>query len=151
MNFSSHGSYSIETQGNILLVDARGPFNDVTLAQYQLDMKEVCQQMHGQSWASLVTYYGSSIFTPEAEKSLIEITKYRIKHGMVANASVILNSSHADLQQMQLRRVYQSAELTFHVFSDIDSAKDWLTEYLADQPTSKLASTKNTAYYQYSL
>lgn len=150
MDFSSHGSYTIETQGNILFVDARGPFNEVTLTNYQLAMKEVCRLMNGHPWASLVTYHGNGIFTPEAEASLIEITKYRVKHGMVANASVIINCSHADLQQMQLRRVYQSASLPFHVFSDIDSAKVWLNEFLAEQPTNKLA-TNNASHYQHSL
>ncbi len=150
MDLAAHGSYTIEQQGNILLIDAKGPFNDVTLAKYKLDMKEVCQHMNGQPWASLVTYYGNSIFTPEAEKSLIEVTKYRVKNGMVANASVIIDSHHADLQQMQLRRVYQAADVLFHVFSDVGSANEWLNEYLANQRATML-STNNSAGYQLSV
>ena len=150
MNLSAHGSYSIEQQGNILLVDAKGPFNEVTLAQYHLDMKEVCQQMQGQPWASLVTYYGNSIFTPEAEACLIDVTKYRVKHGMLVNASVIINSNHADLQQMQLTRVYQSAGVLFHVFSDVERAKDWLVDFLDDQRTAMI-SKPYAARCQFSL
>jgi len=144
MDLAAHGSYTIERQGNILVVDARGPFNEEAIDRYQVDMKKVCQEMAGQPWASLVTYYGNSVFTPDAEQSLIEITKYRVKHGMVANASVIINSRHADLQQMQLRRVYQASDVTFHVFSDVGSAKEWLTEFLANQSTA-LLSNSNTA------
>lgn len=147
MDLAAHGSYTIEQQDNILLVDARGPFNDVILAQYKIDMEKVCQKMAGQAWASLVTYYGNSVFTPDAEKSLIDITKYRVKHGMVANASVIINSHHADLQQMQLRRVYQASDIIFHVFSDVDSAKEWLSEFLTNQSTTIL-SNSNTARSQ---
>ena len=43
---------------------------------------------------------------------------------------MILNSAHADLQQMQLRRIYQASNITFHVFSDEKSARNWLAEFL---------------------
>lgn len=102
MKLSTHGSYTIEIQGNILVIDARGPFNDTIAEQYQLEMVDVTNQLAGAPWVSLVTYYGNGIFTPEAEHILIDVTKYRMKHGMIANASVILESVHADLQQMQL-------------------------------------------------
>lgn len=61
------------------------------------------------------------------------MTKYRVEKGMIANASVIIDSSSADIQQMQLRRVYQQCGVTFFVFSDIDSARSWLTDYITEQ------------------
>lgn len=133
MDLAAHGTYKIKKEGNVLLVDAHGPFNDVTAAKYVEEMYEACEEFAGKPWGLLVTFYGNSVFTPEAEKALIDVTRYRMKHGMIANASVILESNSADLQQMQLRRVYQSCNLTFHVFSDVNSAKSWLTEFVAQQ------------------
>lgn len=138
MNITTQGSYTIEQQDNILLVDARGPFDIEVLEKFRQEMYGVCEKFEGQSWGSLVTYYGNGVFTPEAEEALIEITKYREAKGMVANASVILNSSHADLQQMQLRRIYQSTKITFHVFSNIDSASEWLTEFVNQKRPDKI-------------
>ncbi|WP_206483290.1 hypothetical protein [Thalassotalea sp. G2M2-11] len=130
MKLAAHGSYKIEPQGNILVVDAHGPFNEVTAKAYVEEMYQACDILSGQPWGVLVTFYGKSIFTPEAEQTLIDITRFRMEKGMIANASVIINSSTADLQQMQLRRVYQTCHLPFHVFSDVHSAKNWLTDYI---------------------
>jgi len=133
MKLAPHGEYKIEAHGNILVVDAHGPFTDEVTKQYVQDMYKACEEFTGQVWGLLVTFYGSSIFTPDAENALIEVTKFRVKHGMIANASVILNSSSGDLQQMQLRRIYQSCNLTFHVFSNIDAAKSWLSEFINEK------------------
>ncbi len=130
MKLATHGSYKIEPQGNILVVDAHGPFNEVTAQAYAEEMYKACDNYAGKNWGLLVTFYGNSVFTPEAEQTLIDVTKYRMKRGMIANASVIINSNSADIQQMQLRRIYQSCNLTFHVFSDLGSAKNWLDEFI---------------------
>ena len=132
MKMTTHGSYSIEKKGDILIIKAKGPFHDNdVIEQYTQDMIKATQLFEDKAWASLVIYDGSGIFSPEAEKELVQITQYRVKHGMIANASVIQNCPQADLQQMQLRRIYQSVNLTFHVFSDPYSATEWLDEFLA--------------------
>ena len=130
MELAAHGQYTIEQKGNILFVDAHGPFNEVTAQQFAQEMYQICQQFKGECWASLVTYYGNALYTPEAEHALISLTKYRAQHGMIANASIILDSNCGDIQQMQLRRIYQSANMTFHVFSDVNSAEKWLVEFM---------------------
>lgn len=138
MKFSKHGSYTIEKKGNILCIETKGHFHDnAVIEQYSQDMREASKLFNEQPWASLVIYNGSGIFTPEAEKELMKITEYRMAHGMIANASVIRNCPQADLQQMQLRRIYQSADLTFHVFSDTYSATEWLDEFLSTNSQHK--------------
>lgn len=130
MQYSAHGRYHIEQQDNILLVDAQGPFNEITAAKYHQDITKVTEKMSQHSWGSLITFRGNSIFTPDAEEQLKETTIYRQKKGMVAIAVVILNSAYADMQQMQLQRIYQDCHIDFHVFSDVDSAKTWLDGYI---------------------
>lgn len=133
MKLASHGSYRIVKENNILVVDARGPFNEETANNYVNEMYQACEAFDGKPWGLLVTFYGTSVFSPDAEKALIDVTKYRMKHGMIANASVIIDSNSADIQQMQLRRVYQTCNLTFHVFSDIVSAKRWLVDFVNEK------------------
>ena len=133
MKLADLGSFTIEHQDNILTVDARGPFTQEIMEQFQQDMVIVSAKMKGQPWGSLVTYYGNAVFSPEAEEALIEITKYRVQHDMIANVTVILESTHADLQQMQLKRIYQTCNVVFHVFSDIEAAKAWLKTFLEQQ------------------
>ncbi|MCO4797915.1 MAG: hypothetical protein KC484_01775 [Colwelliaceae bacterium] len=133
MQLAEHGKYTIKPHGNILVVDAHGPFNDVTAADYVQEMYDACEKFSDKAWGLLVTFYGNSVFTPEAEKALVEVTRYRMKRGMIANASVIMESSSADIQQMQLRRIYQACNLTFHVFSDVGSARNWLESFVLEQ------------------
>ncbi len=149
MVLPAHGSYTIEKKGDILCIEAKSPFHDnKVIEQYTQDIKIATQLFNNQPWASLVTYNGNGIFSPEAEKELVKITEYRMAHGMIANASVIQNSKHADLQQMQLRRIYQSVNLTFHVFSDPYSAKEWLDEFLLNNASPSSSINKNHLYNQ---
>jgi hypothetical protein len=133
MKLSKHGEYNIEADNNILVVDAHGPFTDQLSQQYVKDMYAACKQFSGQPWGLLVTFYGNSIFSPESVQSLIEVTKYRMKHGMIANACIILQSETADLQQVQLQHIYQVCNCTFNVFCDVDSARSWLSEFVEAQ------------------
>lgn len=122
--------YSITSQSNILQVEAYGPFNDKVTKKYIDDMYNACEQFAGQPWGLLIAFYGNSVFSPEAEEALIKVNKYRVEQGLVANASVLIDSTTADIQQLQLRRIYQACNITFYVFSDIDNAKSWLEQYL---------------------
>ncbi|MBA6328267.1 hypothetical protein H4J46_10005 [Colwellia sp. MB02u-6] len=122
--------YSIASRSNILQVEAFGPFNAHVTEKYINDMYGACEQFSGKPWGLLITFYGNSVFSPEAEEALIKVNKYRVKHGLIANASVLIDSSTADIQQLQLGRIYQACNITFYVFSDIDNAKSWLEEYL---------------------
>ena len=130
MQLSAHGSYTIEQQNNILLIDAEGPFNKVTSEQYLQDIKLITEKMCNGPWATLVTFKDNSLFTPEAEQKLIETTLYRVDNGMIAVAAVIVNSAYADILQMQLQRIYQSCCIQFNFFSDADHAQQWLNSLI---------------------
>lgn len=130
MQYFAHGSYSIEQQKNILLIDAQGPFNDVVTERYHEDIKLITKQMRHAPWASLVSFKGNGVFTPDAENNLIETTQYREQNGMIAVAAVILNSAYADILQMQLQRIYQSCNIQFNFFSDTKNAKKWLDSFI---------------------
>jgi len=130
MKIACHGHYEIAIKDNILVVEMHDQFDDAVAQQYIDDMYQVCEQLKNQVWGSLVTYNGSALFSPKAEEALIEITKFRVQHGMIANASIIIDSVNADIQQMQLQRIYQASRITSHVFSDKNSAKQWLATFL---------------------
>ena len=130
MQYPAHGSYNIEQQNNILLIDAQGPFNDVVIEQFHQEIELICQKMSDTPWASLVSFKGNGVFTPDAELKLIETTQYRIDNGMIAIAAVILDSGYTDILQMQLQRVYQSCSVQFNFFSDTRNAKKWLDSFI---------------------
>ena len=136
MQNSTQDLYTIEYKDNILMVDTQGPFNETSAEQYHQDIKQLTEKMKGEPWGSLITFRGNSVFTPEAEQQLRETTQYRQKKGMLAIAVVILNSAYADMQQMQLQRIYHDCQITFHVFSDSESATAWLNHFIEQSSIS---------------
>ncbi|PCI55651.1 MAG: hypothetical protein COB45_06270 [Gammaproteobacteria bacterium] len=132
MQYSTHGSYRIEQQNNILLIDIdeQSTFNDVVSEQYHKDIKIMTQKMRNNPWASLITLKGIGVFTPDAEENLIETTHYRVENGMIAIAVVIIDSTYADTLQLQLQRIYQSSSVQFNFFSDTKHAKYWLDSFI---------------------
>ena len=132
MQYSAHGSYRIEQQNNILLIDIdeQGTFNDAISEQYHKDIKIITQKMRDNPWASLITFKGKGVFTPDTEQNLIETTNYRVENGMIAIAAVIIDSAYADILQLQLQRIYQSSSVQFNFFSNTKYAKDWLDSFI---------------------
>lgn len=143
MQSPSQGCYVIEQKNNILLVDAQGPFNEITAKKYHQDIMLHTDKMSREPWGSLITFRGNGIFTPDVEQQLRETTQYRQKRGMIAIAVVILNSAYADVQQMQLQQIYRDCNISFHVFSDTQSATDWLNGFI--EKASSLKNKKQTA------
>ncbi|MBL4909909.1 MAG: hypothetical protein JKX78_07795 [Alteromonadaceae bacterium] len=136
MVFHAHGNYNLSFENNILHIDAQGPFNETVLENFHQDALAIIEKNKAKQWASLVTYHGNGIFTPDAEDALVKLIKNRARHGMIANASVLKESIHPDLQQTQLARVYQAAKIRSHFFSEENSAKNWLKQYLKENSVS---------------
>lgn len=130
MKPSVPGSYSIVQDKNILLVDAQGPFDEAMIQQYHQDIAHYTKKMSSAPWASLITFKGKGVFTPDAEENLIATTHFRMENGMVAIAAVINNTTNGDILQMQLQRIYQSCRIKFHFFSDTRNAKIWLEGFI---------------------
>jgi len=132
MQHLDQGSYRIEQDNNILLVDAQGPFSEVTSKQYQRDIEQYTQKMSVGPWGSLISFTGNGVVTPDAEQNLIDTTHYRIQNGMIAIAAVINDSTHAEIIQLQLQRIYQNCQVHFNFFSDVDNAKRWLDTFIEE-------------------
>jgi hypothetical protein len=137
MELDAHGTYILKKTDNILYVDAHGPFNEITTQRYAKDIDKYSYKFHHANWVSLTTFYGDSIFTPAAEKSIISILHGRADKGLLANACIILESQCHDLQYMQLKRIHLKANIAFNIFSDLSSAEKWLEEFISGSNMQK--------------
>lgn len=126
MKVATEEHYKLSKEDHVLTVEVDGHFNEQTINQYLDDIKQLIDDIKHEPWATLVIFKGSSLFTPEAEEALIDITHQRVKNNMAAIAVVITQSYQADLQQMQLTRIYQNCNIKYHFFSDAKMANTWL-------------------------
>lgn len=136
MTLANNGSYEISQKEQIIFVEAQGQFDEATFNSYMRDIKELIDDIKQEPWGTLAIFNGNGIFTPEAEQALIEITRQRTKNNMIAVATVIKKSYQADLQQMQLSRIYQSCNLVFNFFSDEKVAEQWLNSFIMNNKAS---------------
>ena len=126
MKFEQHGVYEVEVKDQILLVDARGPFNDTTLESYRADVKKAVLHLSASDWGQIIVLRGQSLFTPDAEQILYESTCWRIEHGLNASSVVMIEPDAEELIRAQMSRIYARANLPHHFAADIPAAKQWL-------------------------
>ena len=124
MVFEQHGVYSLKIQGQVLIVDATGPFNDELVVSYNNALESCIQQLESSCWGQIVTLHDQSLFTPEAEQSLIHSLKQRKQRGLRASA-VVCNSPYKVVQS-QVDRIYQNAGISHGFFSNEEEARLWL-------------------------
>lgn len=50
---------------------------------------------------------------------------WRVRHGMVCAANVLIDTETCELEQAQIGRVYEKANVHYSFFDDVNIAKTW--------------------------
>ena len=68
-----HGSYKISTRpNNVVVLDARGPWNAEAVNSYHLDMVKVVERFKGQPWRHIAILRCETLFIPEVTSFLLQ-------------------------------------------------------------------------------
>ncbi len=129
--FLPHGKYRIELKNNVLLVEAKGPFNIEIVKQYTQEIDTVIKELRP-PWGQVVILHQDSLFTPEAEHLMYRTVEHRKKCGLVASAVIIENAKSRFVIEQQLSNIYQSSQVEYHYFEDETAGKAWVDEQLAN-------------------
>lgn len=129
MLFKEHGVFEVSVEGKLLLVNAKGPFNEQLVNLYQQAL-ETCiatlQQYN--NWSQIIVMHHLSLFTPEAEHALINSLIDRKLKGLSFSAVVLVNAEGQSLIEQQMARIYQCAGITFKFFDSVETAKLWIKD-----------------------
>ena len=123
-----HGEITTSVSEQLLLVSARGPFNDeamrVSVGEMSKNINSIIKSAKTPSvrWAHLTVLHGESLMPPSTFDIFIKQTKIRRARGMVFLAVIIKDSDITRTIHHQLRYCYEKAEINFAFFDDIDSA-----------------------------
>ncbi|WP_026376138.1 hypothetical protein [Aestuariibacter salexigens] len=124
--FIPHGTFSIERQGQLLLVDATGPFNHELISQLSDDLSEHEQALHHRPWVELAVMRCESAYTPEALNDLLTSMQRRHHNNMRAIAIQFEQPQSRLLTEHQLTSVLSKiAGLRFQFFDELEIAMDW--------------------------
>ena len=125
--FAPHGEYRISVENNMLLVEAKGPFNSEIVDNYAADMALAVKQVVA-PWSQLIVLHQEGLFTPSAEKQMYSTIGVRKDLGMCASAIVIIGASARFAIEMQISRIYNDLQVVHQYFDNEKEARDWLLE-----------------------
>ena len=129
MKFIEHGVFEVETEANLLLVDATGPFSDEA-AKHYIEAVEVCiQQLEASQWNQIITLHQVSLFTPEVENLLTAALIKRKTRGLIAVFLILEDVYFKPLVKEQWSRCYTKADIEHHFFDSTFEAKESLIQF----------------------
>ncbi len=123
--FLPHGEYRIELDNNVMLVEAKGPFNIEVVKQYSQQVAATLRQLV-LLWGQVVILHQNSLFTPEAEQLMYKTVKDRKEHGLVASAVIINGSASQFIIEQQVAQIYQASKVSYRFFDDECEARAWV-------------------------
>ncbi|MCJ8337042.1 MAG: hypothetical protein MJK10_01100 [Pseudomonadales bacterium] len=129
MKFEEHGVFKIETEANLLFVDATGPFSDGVTKHYIESVEFCIQQLEVSQWNQIITLHQLSLFTPEVEKLLTAALINRKKRGLKAVFLILEDVYFKSLIKEQWSRCYTKAEIEHHFFDSTSEAKKSLIHF----------------------
>lgn len=127
MHFLEHGVYEVKVDEQSLIVDATGPFNQELALHYQTSIESCIQTLESMPWSQMIVLHSMSLFTPDAEKVLIETLIERKARGLIKSAVVLVEIEGRSLVVQQMSHAYSEAGVDFAFFDSVDAAKAWLT------------------------
>lgn len=125
---SRHGRYQIAASGNIIAVSAEGIASKTDIARYSNDMAEIVASFAKQRWAFLGYLSGSAMLTKEGELELQKSVAWRAQRGMALGALITKETTVEAIVKTQFQRIYDNVGIPLGVFSDEESALNWLAE-----------------------
>ena len=118
--FESHGRFVVCRQGNILKVDATGPFNHEAVENYQEDVVDAIKYLD-EPWGQLILMHENCLYTPQAAQAMYHFAELRQKLGLVAIALVFIDKNAMLIVQDKISDFYHN-NTNLHIPGDITVA-----------------------------
>lgn len=131
----SHGSHKMSLSGNLLSVEAYGPWNREAAEEYCDKVRELTSDLikEKKEWAVFIAVHGTGIYTPDSIDLLRELHLWRLDNGMKHIAILCSDSDScgSDILKKQLEPVYclDEEDDEAHVeryFKERSDANKWL-------------------------
>ena len=133
MKFKAHGSFGLHREGQLIVVDAAGPWNLELIQQYARDVLPVIREISLDGpWGAVVIVKESVMFTADAAEALREAGFRSAKtSGRVAVCYVIGHDVEgAGLAPGMIRHIYEGLN-PWAIFTEIEPAMVWMREQIA--------------------
>jgi hypothetical protein len=126
--FAPHGEFTIRSYGQVMRVDARGPWNLECTADYVRQFKARMRDT-AKPFGVLMICHEQPILGPDGEALLRSSVRERVALGCRAQATVLLDPTTVEVARTQYARVYVPEGLNHAIFRAIAPAMQWLIDH----------------------
>jgi len=131
MKFSRHGSFHIQVQDSIVMVESKGPYNEETSQAFSDAYYKLVAEHNLTCWVQVHVFHGLPILTPEAQEILMRLAKWRVKKGMIGSAIIGIDINVPSVSLDILKNITQQSGVPYHkVFQTVEDAKAWGVQLL---------------------
>lgn len=123
---NKHGELLFSWEKNILIVHAKGPFNEEGAFAETNKLKKFILKMNVTKWGKLGIWDDESLGSAEAIEIVENYHRWCVENGCETTAYVVCNC----LQKSISEKVYSS---TAKIFKDEPDAKKWLSSQLKSE------------------
>jgi hypothetical protein len=123
--FEPHGDFSLQAEGDLLVISACGAWNLETSKAYSLACKsKVKRHFAARAFYTLICTY-DWLPTHDSLETLRDTTRWAIEHGMLAQAYCFSNQLEAELLSAHINSLEQDRVLR-RSFTYEGAARQWL-------------------------
>lgn len=124
-----HGEFECSVSGQLLLLSARGPWNDETMRNGVAKMSsDISKFEKDTKWAQVSSLYGESLMPPSTFDIFVKQTRVRKKRGLSFLAVVILDTDIMLTTKHQISQCYDAAEVPYGFYETVEDALQALSK-----------------------
>ena len=120
-----HGEFELSIQGNVIVADIHGSWNAQAAKAFDIEFRQLVQQLSQKSWAHLAYLDNWELGTSEMVAVIEELGVWCIEQGM-KRAAHVYQPSHFKSLLLDDMVVEQQGEFQRRSFAEADQAIAWL-------------------------
>lgn len=128
--FRPHGTFSVNTEGRVLVMRAQGPWNAEMSELYGQSVKQQVQELSGAPWVLLGVISEEGVHTPDSFIVSVDIIRAHKKLGRVGTAIIFRYQDSPLIARRVFEKLYNEADEPHAFFADEPAARQWLSERL---------------------
>lgn len=126
--FKPHGSSVIKIDGNIMCIEAEGPWNAEFFQMFHKEMtKAAYEHLDINNYGTLLLPLGEALGVLEGFQEHIAFVERSNTKGL---AICLKNSAVPELSRRMCKKMYDQIDVNYQFFDEVEDAKAWLNSLL---------------------
>jgi hypothetical protein len=124
-----HGTFTLTLlPNNIILADAKGPWNIEAVEHYHHDIAEIVASFNGAPWRHIAILRSETLFMPDVVARLEQHCLWRKKHNVLSDTTILSDSFSENISKQQIHRMFEKLDMPHFFANDLDAALKQINE-----------------------